>query len=76
VGAEEETSVRELAEMLCRLFPERKCKVVRRERSADDPYIPSIASAGHFDISKIKRLGWEPTTNLEEGFKRTILSYE
>ncbi len=76
VGAEEETSVRELAEMLCRLFPERKCKVVRRERSADDPYIPSIASAGHFDISKIKRLGWEPTTNVEEGFKRTILSYE
>ena len=76
VGAEEETSMRELAEMLCGLFPERKCKVVRRERLADDPYIPSIASGGHFDISKIKRLGWEPTTNVEEGFKRTILSYE
>lgn len=76
VGAEKETSVRELAELLCRLFPERNCKVVLRERSADDTYIPSITSGGHFDISKIKRLGWEPTTSVEEGFRRTILSYE
>ena len=76
VGADSETSVLELAELLCQLFPERKCRVVRRERSPDDPYIVSSISGGHFDISKIRSLGWAPTTDVEKGFWRTVKSYE
>src|SRR5690242_21611936 len=31
------------------------CKVIRSERNAGDPYIPSSNSAGHFELSKIDR---------------------
>ncbi len=76
LGADSDTSVLELAEMLCRLFPDRNCKVVRRERQPGDPYIPSSNSAGFFDLSKIRSLGWQPTTGIEEGFWRTVKSYD
>jgi UDP-glucuronate decarboxylase len=76
LGAESEISILELAERLCEMFPERGCKVVRRERAPTDPYIPSALAGGHFDLSKIKLLGWKPCIGIEEGFRRTILSYE
>lgn len=76
VGAETETSIVELAEILCRLFPERNCKVIRQERTAGDRYVASPVTGGHFDISKIRAIGWEPMTGVEEGFRRTVLSYE
>lgn len=75
VGNDSEISILDLAELLCRLFPERTCRVVREERGPDDPYLPSPTSAGHFDISKIKSIGWAPTTGPEEGFRRTVKSY-
>lgn len=76
VGSDSETSILELAELLCRLFPERNCHVVRQERSPQDPYLASPVSGGHFDISKIRSLGWEPTTEIGKGFWRTVKSYE
>jgi UDP-glucuronate decarboxylase len=76
VGAEVEISVRELAELLCRILPERKCAVTREERAEEDPYLPSPNAGGHFDLAKIKSLGWAPTTGIEEGFWRTVKSYE
>lgn len=76
LGTDVETSILELAQLLCRLFPERKCQVIHQERSSDDPYLVSPAPGGHFDISKMKLLGWAPSTSLEEGFRRTVKSYE
>jgi nucleoside-diphosphate-sugar epimerase len=76
VGSDTECSVLDLAMMLCELFPERKCRVIRQERKPGDPYIISPVTGGHFDLSKIRSLGWEPTTGLEEGFTRTVKSYE
>lgn len=76
VGSDTECSILELAEMLCRLFPERKCRVIRQERKTGDPYIVSPVIGGHFDLSKIRSLGWKPVTNIKEGFARTIKSYE
>jgi nucleoside-diphosphate-sugar epimerase len=76
VGTDSETSILELAELLCELFPERKCQVVRQERKPDDPYIVSSISSGHFDISKIRSLGWTPSTDVGKGFWRTVKSYE
>ena len=75
VGADSETSILELAELLCQLFPERNCRVVRQERSPDDPYLVSSVSGGHFDISKMRSLGWAPTTEIGKGFLRTVKSY-
>lgn len=76
VGSDSETSILDLAEMLCRLFPERNCRVIRRERDPGDPYLVSPVSGGHFDLSKIRSLGWEPVTNIETGFERTVRSYD
>lgn len=76
VGTEVECSISDLADTLCRLFPDRKCKVIRQKREAGDAYIVSPIAGGHFDITKIRQLGWEPKTGLEEGFKRTVQSYD
>ncbi len=76
VGSETECSILKLANTLCELFPERKCRVIRRERQPDEQYITSTISGGHLDISKIRSLGWEPKTGIEEGFSRTVRSYE
>jgi nucleoside-diphosphate-sugar epimerase len=75
VGSGTQSSILELAETLCRLFPERNCKVVRQERRLDDQYVPSPVQGFQFDLSKIKALGWEATTSIAEGFRRTIASY-
>jgi UDP-glucuronate decarboxylase len=75
VGSDRECSILDLAEMLCRQFPERSRSIRREERNASDPYIPSSITGGHFDLSKIEKLGWRPTTDIEEGFRRTVRSY-
>jgi UDP-glucuronate decarboxylase len=76
VGSDRETSILELAETLCRLFPERNLKVVRQYRASDGNYIASPVAGGHFDLSKIRTLGWETKTGIEEGFMRAVRSYE
>ncbi len=76
VGSETETSVLELANLLCGMFADRGCQVVRQERKQGDSYIVSPTAGGHFDISKMRALGWEPVTSVEEGFRRTVESYE
>jgi nucleoside-diphosphate-sugar epimerase len=76
VGTELETSISDLAEMLCALFPDRKCKVIRQMSRYDIPDPAANVSAGHFDTSKVRSLGWEARTSLEEGFQRTVKSYE
>lgn len=76
VGSETECSILDLANVLCGLFPERGCRVVRRARPPEDRYIASSTQGGHFDISKIRTLGWEPTTDIKEGFRRTVTSYD
>jgi UDP-glucuronate decarboxylase len=70
-----EISIRELANRLIRLFPEKKIHVIRDEQLDDIGYLKSKIFRYCPDISKIKLLGWEPRFSLEEGFKRTIRSY-
>jgi UDP-glucuronate decarboxylase len=75
VGSDHEISILELAETLCRLFPGRGCQVERRDRTSGDPYLARRQPAGHFDLSKIRSLGWEPKIDICEGFRRTVESY-
>jgi nucleoside-diphosphate-sugar epimerase len=69
-----EVSIIELANMLVRLFPEKALKVIRQEHTPG--YLKSKVSRNCPDIAKIRALGWEPVTTIEEGFRRTIRSYQ
>ncbi|HNB08413.1 MAG TPA: NAD-dependent epimerase/dehydratase family protein [bacterium] len=69
-----EISIRGLAEKLVTLFPEKKLSVVL-DIPPQNGYIPSAVQRSVPDITKIKSLGWQPTTTVEEGFTRTIKSY-
>ena len=66
LGNPTEFTVRELAEVVIRLTDSRS-QVVFRDMPADDPRQrqPDISSAK-------EHIGWQPTTRLEEGLKRTI----
>jgi UDP-glucuronate decarboxylase len=75
VGSDQQCSILELAETLCRLFREQNCHVIRQHRASDDPYIVSPVPGFQFDLSKIRSLGWTPSTPIEVGFKRTVQSY-
>ena len=75
VGSSNQTSILELAETLCRIFPEKKCHVIRQQRNTGDQYVPSPVQGFQFDLSKINALGWQATTSIEEGFRRTVASY-
>lgn len=66
-------SMKELASILVNLFSERKLKVIFVNQDKD--YLKSPITGQIPDISKVKSLGWHPHTTIEEGFKKTILSY-
>ncbi|MBI3298359.1 MAG: NAD-dependent epimerase/dehydratase family protein [Elusimicrobia bacterium] len=68
-----ELSVRELADLMARLFPGRVKGVVRAVPS--EGYVPSPVRRCLPDVSKLRALGWSPKVGPEEGFRRTVESY-
>lgn len=68
----ENVSIRELATRLSKKF---SIEVEFRNRS-DSEYIPSKIDGPAPDISALESMGWKPTTSIEEGFRRTVKSYE
>lgn len=71
-----ETSILDLAERLVKLFPEKGLKVIRQERADGNEYLQSNISRTCPSTVKARALGWEPVTGIEEGFLRTIRSFE
>lgn len=71
----QEISIISLAEKLVKMFPEKKLKVISKKQT-DDGYLRSAVSRNSPDITKISQLGWKPVTSIEEGFRKTIISYE
>ncbi len=71
-----ESSVADLARMLVGLFPERRLSLRFEISPAPAGYIPSKVSRGSLDTAKLRALGWRPATTLQEGFKRTVMSFE
>ncbi len=67
-------SIKDLANMLVSLFPEKKLSVIRAERVGNTGYLKSKITRSCPEISKIRLLGWEPQFQIEDGFKRTIRS--
>jgi nucleoside-diphosphate-sugar epimerase len=70
-----EISIRELAEMLLELFPEKNLSIETSEETKKEGYIKSRIIRHTPDTSKISGLGWSPKYSLKEGFKRTVRSF-
>lgn len=73
VGNDKEfISIRELAEKLVALFPERVSQIVCANRN-DDSYKPCTElKVAVMSMDKLRALGWEPIITVEDGFKRTV----
>lgn len=67
-------SIRELADILCKLYPEKNLSVVYEKH--DEEYMENPHSLHPvYNTEKLKSLGWSAKFSLEEGFKRTIESF-
>lgn len=76
VGNDEaEISVRELAELLVGLFPEKRLKAVFQPKPQQTGYIASAVARNCPNTARIRALGWQPTVSIADGFRRTIQSY-
>jgi nucleoside-diphosphate-sugar epimerase len=71
----EEVSIRQLAERLAALFPEKNLKVVYDAPAVDHSYLASKIARHLPDVRKLRGLGWSPATALEDGFQRTVRSF-
>lgn len=70
-------SIRDLANMLVLIFPEKKLHVEQIERNKSTQYLEnSNFNTVAADISKLVKLGWKPYFSAQEGFRRTIVSIE
>lgn len=63
-------TIKELAELLVGLYPERNLKV--EMKIDDDSKGCAPFKLGVINCDKIKKIGWKPSISLEEGFKRTV----
>ena len=70
-----EISILDLAKRLVELFPRKKLTVEEIENTNTN-YLISAVSRNCPDITKINDLGWWPKTSINDGFHKTILSYE
>jgi UDP-glucuronate decarboxylase len=69
-----ECSIAELADRLATLYKDEGVYVERRARGESN-YVPSPVTATRPNVDKLKALGWQASKTIEEGFKRTVISY-
>lgn len=68
-------SIRQLAECLANLYPDRHIHVIQKERSAEEHYTENVLLLGSEstpDNAKLKTLGWEAKVSIEDGFNRVV----
>lgn len=67
--------IKELAELLVKLQPE-KCLNVITEEQSDISYVenPQIKTP-IMSVEKLEQLGWKPMIDVEDGFRRTLQSF-
>jgi nucleoside-diphosphate-sugar epimerase len=70
-----EISMKNLAKLISNLFPNRNIKIRFEDSATKKNYMRSPILKALPSIEKIKKLGWFPTTSLEEGFTKTIKSF-
>jgi UDP-glucuronate decarboxylase len=69
------SSIKELAETIISLVPEKKLKAVFNVQQ-NDSYLKSNFNVLCPNTNKLEQLGWLPKVDLKEGFRRTISYYE
>ncbi len=76
VGNEDaEVSIGELADVLALTFSDRGIRVVSEARDTSGGYMESTISRNAPDTSRLRHLGWKPTTTIVDGFTRTVRSF-
>lgn len=70
----EPTPIRDVAQMLADLFPERNIKVIFDIADNSGAYC-NYARVG-LDTAKLEALGWTPQVKLRDGLKRTVVSFD
>jgi nucleoside-diphosphate-sugar epimerase len=65
-------SIKELAKILVKIYPEKNLKVTIGKRNDADNYMESPINVNCPDIKKAKSLSWSPQTNISDGFRKTI----
>jgi len=75
IAADTETEIRELAKILCGLYPEKKLSVKLNEATIPVGYIRSMSAGATLSTEKLKKLGWRQKVPIEQGFRRMIESY-
>lgn len=69
-------SIRDLAQKVAGLFPEKGIAVRFQEREKNEAYQQTGIQVTCPDISRVTKLGWLPSTTIEAGFRKTIESYQ
>ena len=75
INSEKETSIKELATILCSLYPEKNLHAEFLQTRDDNSYIRSKSQRILFNNSKLRALGWNESMSVRDGFKRMIDSY-
>ena len=70
-----EISIKDLAIIVSRLFPERGIGMRFDVPVRSDAYLESPITRSCPSIEKIRGLGWTPTIGVSDGFRRTIQSF-
>lgn len=68
-------SIKEFAQTLVKLFPEKKLKVIFQKRLKNDTYVESPIKFNYPSTAKLQTLGWKPYFSIERGFLRTVQSF-
>jgi len=72
-----EISILDLSKLIADLFPELNLKVIQDAAPVTDTdYVKSSINRICPDSTRLRLLGWQPAYTLQEGFKKTILSYK
>ena len=66
-------SIRDLAELMVTLLPDRSCKVTFSDEAAKLQYLPFKLAI--MDTSMARELGWRPTVDIKTMFKWTLESF-
>lgn len=66
-------SIRDLAQLIANLSPQKTTRVTFSKEASEMPYLPF--KLGIMDTSKVRELGWIPSTDLTKMFTWTIESF-
>lgn len=71
-----EISIRDLANSVAALYPEKHISVKFEHRKESESYLHGQISVTCPNVTLAKSLGWSPITSIEDGFRKTIESYQ